>query len=78
MGVCCANLPEDSNELDNTISRKDRHIPDNMVSSSIEKEMQEDDWEQVIQIWNQYDEDDSGKLEKEEAFEFLKLMLKQY
>ena len=30
------------------------------------------------EIWNQYDDDDSGKLEKAEAFEFLRLVLKEY
>ena len=43
-----------------------------------EKKREDEEWEHVEEIWREYDVDNSGKLDKEEAFTFLRVMLKEY
>ena len=52
--------------------------PEAYTQTLEEQQEEQADAEKVEQIWQTYDEDQSGKLEKGEAYKFLRVMMKEY
>ena len=76
MGACCETNPRDLNEQE--IRNIRAETPDDFALTASEAKIEAADWEKVEEIWRDYDIDRNGTLEKDEAFAFLRVMLKEY
>merc|ERR1712007_54610 len=78
MGACCE--ADKSRTLDNEFRIGQGILkdgPNEYQLSESELQTQEETWARVEEIWDKFDEDKNGRLEKDEAYKFLSVMLKE-